>query len=450
MTTAVGERVLPHSLEAERSVLGAILIDNDVYDTAAAVLEPQHFFRDAHRRIFVHLRTLGEQSRAMDLVTLHEELDRAGELDAVGGALYLSTLIDGVPHATNIEHYARIVKEKATLRSLIFSANKILADAYEADEDADVLLDRAESSVMAIGRQRSSRDFILADEWMAELHTVIQEAIEAPRMVTGVATGLPSLDRLTRGFQKADLIYIGGRPGDGKTSIMLQIASRAADEIMAGIESLEMQRREIGRRLIAMEAQVDLHDLMTGYLDDAQQRAVGEAMNRITQKHLAIDDASGITAMQLRSKIRRLASRHGLGIVFVDYLQLIQSAGENRALELGAISGALKALAKDLDIPVVVLSQLSREHVKANRPPTMADLRDSGVEADADLILLLHRPKASETTQRYQDGEEAELLIAKQRNGPTGKVKLQWNGAQTRFTEVRLDNPTLPLEASAS
>lgn len=451
MTTAVAERVLPHSLEAERSVLGAILIDNDVYATAAAVLEPQHFFRDAHRRIFARLGHLGEQSRPMDLVTLHEELDRVGELDEVGGTAYLSTLIDGVPHATNIEFYARIVKEKATLRELIYAANTMLADAYEADEDADMLLERAEASVMQIGRQKGQRDFILADDWMTEVRPVIAAAIENPSTITGVSTGFHELDALTRGFQRADLIYIGGRPSDGKTSVMTQMFLHTSDRIMTGVESIEMKRREIGQRAIAMEAQVGLYQLLTGHLSDAQQRAVGQAMERIAAKQLAIDDASGITSMQLRSKIRRLASRYGLGIVFIDYLQLIQSSqrAERRDLELGMISASLKALAKDLDIPIVVLSQLTRDSAKEKRRPILSDLRDSGaLEADADVVLLLHRPRAGDGS--YQDGEDAELIVAKARNGPTGTVKLKWNGSQVRFTEVRLDDPTLPLEASAS
>lgn len=448
MTTAVHERTLPHSIEAERSVLGAILIDNEAFPIAASVIDARAFFRDAHRRIFERLTAMAEQYQPMDLVTLREALERSGEVEEVGGPVYLGSLIDGVPRATNVEYYARIVKEKATLRKLIFAANRILSDAYEADQDADRIVDEAEAQVMAVGRQSVMTDFVLADDWRREIELVIDQAISTRQIVTGVPTGFSVLDGYTRGWQPADLIYIGGRPSDGKTALMLQMADAATEHCMTGICSLEMKRASVGQRYISMLAQVDLYRLMTGHLADHEQQRIGHALHTLAEKRLAIDDASGLTAMQLRAKIRRLAARYGLGIVFIDYLQLIQAAqkSENRNVELAGISASLKGLAKDLNIPVVVLSQFSREVAKQNRRPVLSDLRDSGsLEQDADVVLLIHRPEQKEDQGKYQDEEKAELILAKQRNGPRGTVHLQWFGSQVRFMEKTCDlsQPTL-------
>jgi replicative DNA helicase len=431
---------MPHSLDAERSVLGAVMVDNEALEVATAVVSAEMFYRDAHRRIWRRMVALSDKREPIDYRTLSEALVASGELEDVGGPVYVGGLVDGVPRATNVDAYARIVKEKHTLRETIKGATHILEMAMTGAEAADEVIDRAEKIVMALGRSAVSGEFVLAADWATELQGAIEHNCQNKRLITGVPTSLPKLDQYTRGFQRADLIFIGARPSVGKTSLMMQMASHASDHVMTGIVSLEMKRREVGMRMVATEARVDLFKIQTGYLSAAEQLAVFRALERIRAKRLAIDDASGLTDSQLRAKVRRLAVRHGLGIVFVDYMQLLRGSekSENRNQEISRMSAGLKDLAKELDIPVVLLSQLSRDNVKANRRPQMSDLRDSGsLEQDADMVLLLHRPKQDEGS-RYADGEEAELLIEKQRNGPTAMVPLMWMGAQVRFGEREL------------
>lgn len=446
----VAERVLPHNLDAERSVIGAVLIDNEAFAYASAVVDEGAFFRDAHRRIWRQIVGLSDRRQPIDTVTLKEALERAGDLEEVGGPAYVGSLIDGVPRATNVEYYAGIVREKARLRALIFSCNKILADAYEAEQDASVILEQAERGILAIGRDRSRGDFVLASDWFRDVYGQIEAAFQAPREVTGVASGIPTLDRFTRGFQPADLIYIGARPSVGKTSLMLQLALESSRHVMTGVVSVEMSRKVVGLRAFALEARVDAFKLMTGMLNEVEQWRVGQAIETLSQRLLAIDDSSGQTAAAIRGKVRRLAHRYGLGICFIDYIQLLRDPRgkeyENRNQELAQISAALKDLARDLNCPIVVLSQLARASEKEARRPRVSDLRDSGaLEADADVVILLHRPGQHEDGARYEEGEEAQLLIAKQRNGPTGTIRLQWLADQMRFGEsvADLGQPTL-------
>jgi replicative DNA helicase len=445
------ERVLPHNLEAERSVLGAVLIDNQAFPFALATVSGGMFYRDAHRRLFEAIGRLEAKRVPMELVTLREELTRAGELDEVGGPAYVASLVDGVPHATNVEYYARIVREKWQLRQLIFASNKILARAYEASDEASAILDGAERDILGIGRASARGDFVLASDWFLEVATAINLAADTRQVVTGVPSGLPTLDRMTRGFQPADLIYLGARPSTGKTSLALQLALEASRHVMTGFVSMEMSRKVVGFRAVALEAAVDAYRLMTGHLNDLEQQRVGAALARLGERRLAIDDSSGQTATGLRGKVRRLAQRYGLGACFIDYMQLLRDGGreaENRNQELSAISASLKDLARELDLPIVVLSQLSRDMEKqGNRRPRVSDLRDSGaLEQDADVVLMLWRPKQHEENQHYTDGEPAELIVGKQRNGPTGVVKLQWRGEQMRFAEEAEEPQALPPE----
>lgn len=434
------ERAQPHSLDAERATLGAVIIDNDAYPVAASIVTTEMFYRRGHQLVWRHTVKLAEARQPVDLVSLKESLERASELEDVGGPVYLAGLTDGVPRATNVAYYATVVREKWQLRQLIQSASRVVSSAYDAADDAAAILDEAERSVMAISRTTASGGFVLVDEWARELYGQIEEAQQNKRVVTGVPTGFPTLDRMTRGFQPGDLIFIAALPSVGKTSVTMQMAAHAAEHVMAGVVSLEMNRRDVGFRLVATEARVDLYGLQTGFLSSADYQRVGEALNRISNKRLAIDDASGLTDMELRARVRRFASRHGLGIVFVDYLQLLSSHGkvENRNLEVGAMARGLKALAKDLRVPMVLLSQLSRDSAKANRRPSKHDLRDSGeLEQHADVVILLHRVKQIEDGQsaKYQDGELVELIVDKQRNGPLGIIPLQWIGSQVRFVE---------------
>lgn len=433
----ITDRVRPHSIDAEKSVLGALMVDDALFDVAAGVVTTRDFFRDAHQELWKAFVSLREQSRPLDLTLVVEELKIRQTLERCDGPAYVSSLMDGVPRSTNVEHYAQVVREKSLLRDLIDAANGIAADAYEADEHADKILDKAEKSIMAVGSSASKGDFVLADDWMRDTFRLVEKAATDKRVVTGVPSGIGSLDVITRGWQNGDLIYLGARPSSGKTALALQLALEASKHTMTGFISLEMSRHMIGMRAVALEAGVDAFRLMTGHLSDHELRQTSTAMESLGARRFAIDDASGSTATQLRSKARRFASKHGLGMLFVDYMQLVHDTsvkGENRNQELSKISWGWKSLARDLDIPVFVLSQLSRNNDKENRRPKLSDLRDSGsLEQDADLVLLLYRPQQADGT--FQDGEEAEVIVAKQRNGPIGPVKMQWVGQQMRFKE---------------
>jgi len=433
---AVDDRVLPYSLEAETSVLGALMVDDALFDVAAGVLTAPHFFRDAHQEIWKAMMALREQSRPIDLPLIVEELKIRKTLERCDGAAYVSSLMNGVPRSTNVEHYAKVVREKALLRSLIDAAKGILDAAYREDEHADAILDKAEKAVMGVGSSAAHGDFILAEDWMRETYRLVEKAATDKRVVTGVPSGIAPLDFLTRGWQSGDLIYLGARPSSGKTALALQLALEASKHTMAGFISLEMSRTMIGMRAVALEAAVDAFRLMTGHLSDYELQRAAKAMEDLTVRRFAIDDASGSTATQLRAKARRFASRHSLGILFVDYMQLVHDTsikGENRNQELSKISWGWKSLARELNIPVFVLSQLSRNNDKENRRPKLSDLRDSGsLEQDADVVLLLYRPQQADG--KFQDGEEAEIIIGKQRNGPIGPVKMQWIGSQMRFS----------------
>lgn len=435
----MSERELPNNLEAERAVLGAILIDNQGFNEAAAVVDASSFFRHAHALIFDAMVSLNDRQQPIELVTLKEELERAGHLEKVNGAAAVAELVDGVPRSTNVSYYASIVREKAALRNLIFTANKIVKDAYEADRDADAIIDDAERMVMEVGQHAvKSGDFVLADDWMTETWAIVEHANQTKRIVTGVPSGLPKLDRWTRGWQPSDVIYLGARPSAGKTSLMLQLALEASKHVMTGVISMEMSRKVIGMRAVALEAGVDAFNLMTGGLSQYEFKRAQQAKDSIHDRRFAIDDATGLSATQLKAKVRRFASRYGLGIVFVDYMQLLHESGdtENRNQELARISAGLKSLARELDIPVFVLSQLTRQNAREGTSPQAHHLRDSGaLEADADVVMLLHRPNQHDEQKRLQDGDPAQLIIAKQRNGPTGSIKLQWIGEQMKFGE---------------
>lgn len=439
-------RPLPHSLEAERALLGVCMVQPELVDVIAARVEPSFFFRLAHQRVWATIIRLAGRRTPPDLITVVQALRDAGELDdPVGGPAYVASLIDAGPRGTNVEAYADVLRRKAVQRRLLATAQALTAEAYADIEDVELIVDRAERLVMEIGRIGVTRgDFVLAEQWALEVGAALDQAIQTRRVVTGVSTSIPVLDRTLRGLQPADLILIGARPSTGKTSLMLQMALHAAEATMVGIVSLEMGRQPIGFRAVGMEARLETFRLMTGELSDYEIRRAVAAIQRLGEKRLAIDDASGQNPAGIRAKVRRLAQQHGLGIVFLDYLQLLRGGNdyENRTQELSAISGGLKDLARELNIPVVVLSQLSRESEKAggSRRPQLWHLRDSGaLEQDADVVLLLHRPGQHSEGDRYKDGEDAELIVAKQRNGPTGLLKLQWVATQMRFSEKAED-----------
>jgi replicative DNA helicase len=439
---AAAERSLPHNLEAERSVLGAILVHNDAFNLAVQVIDSEDFYRVAHRRVFEKMIALNERGQAIDFVTLKEELSRGGDLDDVGGPAYIASLADGVPRATNVEYYARIVKEKSTLRELIYAANKILTNAYEADQESDLILDEAEGAIFAVADDRLKAGFVPMRDLVKENFPKIEQLFEQKRLITGVPTGFVDLDEMTRGFQQGDLIIVAARPSMGKTSLVLNISQYVATQpdLTVGFFSLEMSKESLFLRLLTSEAQIDSHRLMSGAIGHKDYGRISHALETLSGMRLYIDDTANIGVLEMRAKARRLKSEHGLSLLVVDYIQLMSGRGrfENRTLELASISRSLKGLAKELSVPIVVLSQLSRApEARSDHRPQLSDLRESGaLEQDADVVGLIYRDDAYNRDPNNPDAGTAELIIAKQRNGPTGVVRLAFLREQTRFASL--------------
>src|SRR3954471_14547638 len=442
--SVAADRPLPHNMEAERSVLGAILIHNDAFNSAAEVLNPRDFFRDAHRRIFEKMINLSERRNAIDFVTLKEELSRAGELDEVGGPAYIAALTDGLPHATNVEYYARIVREKATLRNLIFSANKILANAYEAEQEPNLILDEAEQAIFAIAENRVREGFVSMRTLAHASFETIELAHERKQLITGVPSGFTDLDELTAGFQPGDLIIIAARPSVGKTALALNVAQHVGTKTgkCVGVFSLEMSKEQLFLRMLTSEAHIDSHRLRTGFLVESDWGRLSHALGTLSETKIYIDDSPGMGVLEMRAKSRRLLAEHGLDLLIIDYIQLMQGRGrfENRTLELASISRSLKQLAKELNVPVVILSQLSRApESRSDHRPQLSDLRESGaLEQDADVVMFIYREDLyADKSQAPTDAQGvAELIIAKQRNGPTGVVRLAFIREFTRFENL--------------
>jgi replicative DNA helicase len=436
------ERSLPHNLEAERSVLGAILVHNDAFNMAAQVIDSRDFYRDAHRRIFDKMVALNERNQAIDFVTLKEELGRAGDLDDVGGPAYVASLADGVPRATNVEYYARIVKEKSTLRNLIYAANKILSNAYEADQEPELILDEAESAIFSVADDRLKAGFVPMRDLVKESFPKIELLFEQKRLITGVGSGFVDLDTMTRGFQPGDLVIIAARPSMGKTSLVLNIAQYCAmqPDQTVGVFSLEMSKESLFLRLLTSEAQIDSHRLMSGAIGQKDYGRISHALETLSAMKLYIDDTANVSVLEMRAKARRLQAEHGLSLIVVDYIQLMSGRGryENRTLELASISRSLKGLAKELNVPIAVLSQLSRApESRSDHRPQLSDLRESGaLEQDADVVVLIYREDAYNRDPNHPDAGTAELILAKQRNGPTGVVRLAFLREQTRFANL--------------
>ena len=439
-TVSQSEHTLPHNLEAERSVLGAILIHNDAFNVAAEVIDSGDFFRDAHRRVFDKMVDLNERNQVIDLVTLKDELGRSGDLDEVGGAAYIAALADGVPRSTNVEHYARIVKEKATLRNLIHSAGKILATAYRAEEDPDVLLDQAEQEIFSIAEGRIHTGFVPLSDLVQGSFTTIEQLQEHKGLLTGVPSGFVDIDNLTSGFQSSDLVIVAARPSMGKTSFVLNVAQHVGTKTggTVGFFSLEMSKEQLFMRMLTAEAEVDSHRFRGGFLSERDYGRLSTALGRLAEARVFIDDAAGIGVLEMRAKARRLKAEHGLDLLVIDYLQLMQGRGrfENRTQELATISRALKGLAKELNIPVVALSQLSRApESRSDRRPQLSDLRESGaLEQDADVVMFIFREEQYDPTPENEN--LADIIIGKQRNGPTGTVKLAFLKQYTRFANL--------------
>jgi replicative DNA helicase len=439
------ERPLPNNLNAERSILGAILLDNHVLNTAIEKLKTDDFFLDHHRRIFERMIHLGELQQPIDLVTLTEDLHRLGELEAAGGAAYLAQLIDGVPRISNVEHYARIVKEKAVLRSLIHTANAIQQRAFDADDEADAILDRAETDIFQLAEERIRAGLIGVKDLVRENFERLEKIFSEGRRITGLATGYSRLDNETAGLQPSELIILAARPSMGKTSLALNIAENVAlrQGGAVAIFSLEMSKESLLLRLLASEARVDAHKFRTGHMSKEDWRRITESLSKMAEAPLWIDDSAAGTVMEMGAKARRLKREKGLALVIVDYLQLVAARGRfgNRNEEVSSISRSLKGLAKELKVPVLVLSQLTRAPEREERKPQLADLRESGaIEQDADVVLFIYRPNFYKTDMPDEDRAKADVIIAKQRNGPTGAVNFVFLSKHTRFEEAAPDS----------
>jgi replicative DNA helicase len=440
-TQPVLERPLPYNLEAERSILGAVLLDNHVLDAAMEKLRPDDFFLDQHRKVFERMVACREAGEVIDLVTLTEQLRRRGELEAAGGVAYLSQLVDGVPRVTNVEHYARIVKEKSLLRHLIHTAHAIQQQALEAGEEADEILDRAESSIFQLAEERIRAGFVGVKDLVRENFDRLEKIFTEGRRITGLATGYQQLDNLTSGLQPSELIVLAARPAMGKTSLALNIAENVAlrEGHPVAIFSLEMSKESLLLRLLASQARIDAHKFRTGHLSRDDWRRMTESLSRLAEAPLWIDDAGATTISEMGAKARRLKRDKGLALLIVDYLQLITARGRfgNRQEEVASISRGLKALAKELKVPLLVLSQLTRAPERDERRPQLADLRESGaIEQDADVVMFIHRPNLFKPDLPEEERAKAEVIIAKQRNGPTDRVHFVFLGSFTRFEEA--------------
>ena len=442
---ATPERTLPHSLDAEKSVLGAILISNDAFNHAAELIDSHDFFRDAHRRIFDKMVVLSQRGVAIDFITLKDELAKAGELDEVGGPAYIASLADGVPRSTNVEYYARIVKEKATLRNLIHSANKILVEAYQAEQEPDLLLDEAERAIFAIAEDRIRAGFVPLRDLVQSSFTTIEKLQQTKGAITGVPSGFADLDEMTTGFQPGDLVVIAARPSMGKTSLVLNMAQHVgtSTDMTVGFFSLEMSKEQLFVRLLTSEARIDAHRFRTGMLTEKDYGKLSHALGTLAEAKVFIDDTASIGVLEMRAKARRLKAEHGLNLLVIDYIQLMQGRGrfESRQAEIASISRSLKGLAKELNVPIVALSQLSRaSETRSDHRPQLSDLRESGaLEQDADVVLFIYRAEQYRDADGNPNTEEqgtAEIIIGKQRNGPIGTVKLAFIKEHTRFENL--------------
>ena len=443
------ERGLPAAIEAERSILGAILLDNLIFDQAAQ-LKPDDFSLDGHRRIFSRMRDLQDTGRPVDMITLAEELDRRKEVEAVGGIAYLSSLIDGVPERPSVEHYVRIVRNKALLRGLINIAQLAIAEAIDHSDEAEEVINRAEQGIFQLSEDRLGQGFSDIPSIVRGSFGSLDELYSRGQEITGLATHYTQLDKMTMGFQPSDLVIIAARPSMGKTSLAMNIAENVAieDGKVVGVFSLEMSKEALLMRMLASYSKVDSVKLRSGFITKEDRAKLTHAMEGLMQAKLFIDDTPGISVTEMRSKARRLRQQEGrLDLIIVDYLQLMSAVPiggkrfENRTQEVSAISRGLKAVAKELKVPVMALSQLSRapESRGGDHRPQLSDLRESGsIEQDADVVAFIFREEVYKKDDPDLEGV-AEIILAKQRNGPIGMIKLAFLHSSTRFENLAAD-----------
>jgi len=439
------DRLPPQNLEAEMAVLGAVMLENSALMKALEFLRPEDFYREAHRKIFNAMIDLFERDEAIDLVTLKEYLTKSGTLDAVGGQSYLAELASLVPTAANVRYHAKIVSEKALLRFLLLSSTEIAGKVYEDSSEAEELLDFAERSIFKISDRRIKSTFANLKDVIKDSFKMIEDLYDKKEAITGVPSGFKDLDEMTTGFQKGDLIIIGGRPSMGKTAFALNIAQHVGVELKEPIAvfSLEMSKRQLAMRMLCSEAMVDSNSVRKGFIGKQDWHKLTSAAGKLAEAPIYIDDSSNINVLEMRAKARRLKMEHGgVSLIVVDYMQLMQGRGsfERREQEISEISRSLKGLAKELDVPVIALSQLNRGvEMRNDKRPSLADLRESGaIEQDADVILFLYRDEVYNRHDESQRGR-AEVIISKQRNGPTGTIKMSFLNHCTKFTDSAPD-----------
>ena len=448
MTTDTGKRVPPQSIEAEMSVLGGILLENEAINQVLELLVVEDFYREPHRKIFKAMLELSELREPCDFITLTMMLKKRGDLDEAGGGAYLATLVDYVPTAANIAYYAKIVKEKSIARRLINASTDIITQGYDERTDLTELLDRAQRVVLEISENQMKRAFYEIKALLKDTFKSLEELSERQNHITGVESGFADLDKMTAGFQRGDLIIIAGRPSMGKTAFALNIAQyaaiHAATPVSVAVFSLEMSKEQLAMRLLCSESRIDASRMRTGNLAEGDWSKLTKGAESLSSGKIFIDDTPAITSTEMRAKVRRLKAEHGVGMVVVDYLQLMRGGDriESRQQEISEISRSLKALAKELSIPVVALSQLNRSlESRTDKRPMMSDLRESGaIEQDADVIAFVYREAVYCEDCRKRDNSctlgherDAEVIIGKQRNGPIGTVQMIFCGEYTKF-----------------
>lgn len=432
----------PQNLEAEESILSAVLIDNDTLLEVLDVLAPEDFYRSAHQKIFAAVTELFNRNEPVDLVTLSNILRAQNRLEEIGGATYLARLVDTVPLAVNAQHYAKIVHDKACLRRLIEKSNAIARRCFEDSDDVDNVIDFAESSIFEISENKIKPSFYHIGKIIEDNIDALEERQGSKALITGVATGFAKIDELTAGFQKSDLIILAGRPGMGKTALALNIAKHAAVDtnIPVALFSLEMSKEQLSMRMLSSEAQIDSSKMRRGFISQNDWMKITDAAGVLSEAPIFIDDSPDITVLEIRTKSRRLKMDQNIGLIIVDYIQLMRgsASAERRDLEISEISRSLKALAKELALPVVALSQLNRELEKrSDKRPQLSDLRESGaLEQDADVVAFIYRDELYNKDENNPKKGTAEIIIAKQRNGPTGFAPLKFWDAYTRFGDL--------------
>lgn len=434
------EKIPPHNEEAERSILGASMLSKDALLDIMDIVKPRDFYSEMHKEIFTAIRDLYSRSTPVDTLTVSEELKKRNSLEMVGGRAYIASLSSGVPSTANAAQYAKIVAEKAVLRRLITTSSDIIEEAYKEAMDADVVLDYAERGIFEIAQAKQSKDVAALKDVLIRNIEIIDEASKLDGNVIGVPTGFRDLDKMTSGLQRSDLVIVAARPAMGKTAFALNVAQQAAIKGKASvlIFSMEMSKEQLGQRLLSMESRVETQKLKTGDLNRKDWDDINIALDVLSEASIFIDDTPGISIMEIKNKCRRIKAEHGLDLVVLDYLQLMSFEGraESRQQEISALSRNLKLIAREMDCPVIVLSQLSRApEQRQDHRPQLSDLRESGsIEQDADIVLFLYRDDYYEKENSEKPGV-CEVIIAKQRSGPTGTVELMWLEKYTRFAD---------------